>query len=46
MMLIVTIQIMRFEVLRAVELMMVFWIVRLCGLVGRYHCFGEMYLFS
>jgi hypothetical protein len=34
----------RFEVLRAVmTLMMLFQVVTLCGLVGRYQLFGETY---
>jgi hypothetical protein len=32
----------RFEVLTAVKMsMLVFWVVTLCGLVGRYQRFGE-----
>jgi hypothetical protein len=37
---------MRFEVLMVVKmLMLVFWIVMLCGLVGRYQCFGGTFCF-
>jgi hypothetical protein len=34
----------RFEVLTAVKMLMLFfWVVMLCGLVGRYQCFGGTY---
>jgi hypothetical protein len=31
---------MKFEVLMAVYVLLVFWVVPSCGLVGRYHCFA------
>jgi hypothetical protein len=33
----------KFEVLKAKMLMLVFWILIPCGLVGRYRRFGEAY---
>jgi hypothetical protein len=37
-------EITRFEVLTAMKIsMLVFWVVMLCGPVGKYQCFGETY---
>jgi hypothetical protein len=36
----------RCEVLTAMKaLMLVFWVVKQCGLVGKYQCFGGTYCF-